>query len=265
LGTTVRGHKELIRLTAIDYYSGEVLIDNLVWPEVELLDTHFRESGITWERLTKANKVNKAIKGRDAARNTLFEFVGDKTILIVHAAQEELISLRMIHRLIIDVKDLASRSVFMNVNPKHIGLQTLVEKFLKRDFQGRTWMSTFEKALVCRDLCRHMAEMRPIPTVWIPEFTGLEDVTKNEDLCKIWLDSETAIRTMLQVPDPKKRPRYEDNSDCESKHRDSGLDVSASLNRWRVFTPSPFSVVLKDLENKSIDKDGWPIYMRPDR
>ena len=39
MGTAFDGDSELIRLTLIDYFSGETLIDSLVYPDVAML--HF--------------------------------------------------------------------------------------------------------------------------------------------------------------------------------------------------------------------------------
>jgi hypothetical protein len=247
-GTTVWGDRELIRVTAIDYYSGEVLIDNLVWPDIELLDTNFRETGISWERLGKANSADKAIKGRDAARNALFEFAGDKSILILHDGAEQLINLRMIHRHIIDVKWMVPR-VEDCASKRYPELKNMAMEFLNRKIQIHSKMITFENAHACRDLCRLFAELRPLPEVWIPEFIDLEEVTKNEDLCKLWVDSEKVMKAI--------RNGLEDVGKCEVKHQDSGLVTF--LKRWRVYTPSPFSWVLKDLQNRKIDKHGWLI------
>lgn len=59
MGTAVTGDSELIRLTAIDYFSGEVLINNLVQPDQPMLHLNTRFSGVTFPQLNKARKERR--------------------------------------------------------------------------------------------------------------------------------------------------------------------------------------------------------------
>jgi RNA exonuclease 1 len=58
MGTAASGDPELIRVTLIDYFSEEVLVDNLVDPDVRMQHLNTRYSGVSW-----ADLKNARIKG----------------------------------------------------------------------------------------------------------------------------------------------------------------------------------------------------------
>jgi len=252
----VWGDEELIRLTAIDYYSGEVLIDNLVWPDIEMWHTHCPwNTSITWGRLEHAHRADKAIRGRNAARELLFNFVGDKTILIVHEGRKDLVALRMIHRHILDVKFLNKEDPVHIYEKKQMPshqLKAMAKKFLRREIQeNNLTKGSFENALACRDLAHHFLELKNLPDLYVPDCTGLGEDTTVEDACKLWDQSKETLRAMYFRDWNGQRP---DVPKCDIKAGSSGL--VPSLVKFRVYKSSPFCVVLKDLKGNSIDEDG---------
>ncbi len=102
MGTAFDGDSELIRLTLIDYFSGETLIDSLVYPDVEMLHFNTRWSGITRSEMEKSRRQRRCIMSRNAARARVFRYVGSSTIVVGHGAQNDLSSLRWIHHRIVD-------------------------------------------------------------------------------------------------------------------------------------------------------------------
>ncbi|KAH7248449.1 hypothetical protein B0J15DRAFT_63295 [Fusarium solani] len=60
MGVAASGDSELIRKTLVDYFSGEILVDKLVWPEVSLSHLNTRFSGVTWKSMNAARKQGAA-------------------------------------------------------------------------------------------------------------------------------------------------------------------------------------------------------------
>jgi hypothetical protein len=252
MGVNVWGDKDLIRLTAVDYYSGEILIDNLVWPGFKLLHTNPRDTSITWERLETAHKAGKAIKGLDAARNLLFNFVGDKIILILHDGQEDLLSLRMMHHHIIDVKYFIERGDIPYHLPKRTPeLKEMTREFLNRNIEECRSRPSFERAVACRDLTLHFVQRERLPDVIVPEFANLREDIKFEDIGNLWAHSQALLDRIIRPDVYKYRPALRDS---EVKQENSGLVTR--LERFRVFTPSPLRMVLKDLKGNRVAEDG---------
>ncbi|KIY00842.1 uncharacterized protein Z520_03508 [Fonsecaea multimorphosa CBS 102226] len=102
MGVSATGDSELIRLTAVDFFSGAVLIDNLVAPSVAMMHYNTRYSGVTARDMREAIKSRTAIFGRDCAREALLRLLGPDTVVVVHGGSNDLSALRWIHPLIID-------------------------------------------------------------------------------------------------------------------------------------------------------------------
>ncbi|KAH6847523.1 hypothetical protein B0I37DRAFT_146683 [Chaetomium sp. MPI-CAGE-AT-0009] len=102
MGTAFDGDSELIRLTLVDYFTGQALIDSLVYPDVPMKHFNTRWSGITRADMERSRRERKCIFGRDAARMAIFRYVGPSTIVIGHGAQSDLLSLRWIHLRVVD-------------------------------------------------------------------------------------------------------------------------------------------------------------------
>lgn len=103
MGVSVYGEPELVRLSLVDYFSGEILIDSLVYPRVRLLHLNTRYSGVSRGMLERARQRRQCIRGgREGARERVWRYVGTETIVVVHGGQSDLLALRWIHGRVID-------------------------------------------------------------------------------------------------------------------------------------------------------------------
>ncbi len=102
MGVAESGESELIRVSVVDYFSCEVLLDSLVWPDVRMSHYSTMFSGVTRQAMEDARRRRSCIFGRDNARNAVCRFVGPDTVVVGHAAQNDLTSLRWIHPSVVD-------------------------------------------------------------------------------------------------------------------------------------------------------------------
>ena len=109
MGVSELGEPELIRVTMIDYFTSEVLIDKLVYPDIPMEHLNTRYSGVSYQQLNQAQRNRNCFKGKRAAREAVWEYVGPKTFIIGHSAQNDLAALRIIHRNVLDTFDLEHR------------------------------------------------------------------------------------------------------------------------------------------------------------
>lgn len=176
MGTAFGGERELIRLTAIDYFSGEVLIDSLVYPDVRMQHYNTRYSGVTRADMEKARRQMKCFFGRTAAREALWKFVGPETIVVGHSTQNDLASLRWIHHRVVDSfvieaeerkKEEAAAEAKKGEQSRlgqnqpetasekqSLSLKSLAKRKLGREIQmrGKQGHDSFEDAVASRDL-----------------------------------------------------------------------------------------------------------------
>lgn len=161
MGISSTGESELIQVAAIDFFSGEILMDSLVWPDVKMRHLSSRHSGVTWPMMHKAAKTNTCIWGRDAARKRLMQFVGTQTGIIAHDGKHDLLALRWRHSLIVDTKDLETRMGSVgdvSVNPN---LMNLAFIHLERGIQQGQGHDCLEDCMATRDLAAFFLKTLP--------------------------------------------------------------------------------------------------------
>lgn len=108
MGTAFDGDGELIRLSLVDYFTGNTLIDSLVYPDVEMKHFNTKWSGVTRGQMERARKQKKCLMGIEAARSAIFKYVGPKTIVMGHGMSNDFICLRWYHDRLIDSHDIES-------------------------------------------------------------------------------------------------------------------------------------------------------------
>ncbi|KAH8695566.1 putative RNA exonuclease Rex3 [Talaromyces proteolyticus] len=155
---------ELVRLTALSWPDGEMLLDVLVKPIGEILDLNSRYSGIFPEHYTNAipfgtqvleNKAGveegeiispsmQVVDSPARARALLFKYLDPDTPLIGHAIENDLNAARIIHPTVID-------TVLLYPHPEHLS-----KLHLDRDIQmgGDKGHDSKEDALATGDLVR---------------------------------------------------------------------------------------------------------------
>jgi RNA exonuclease 1 len=102
MGTAANGDSELIRLTLVDYFSEEILVDNIVLPDVPMLHLNTKYSGVTWADMRNAQRKRTGLDGKAGARQAVWKYVGPDTIVVGHGVQNDLRSLRLIHKRVVD-------------------------------------------------------------------------------------------------------------------------------------------------------------------
>ncbi|KIV85892.1 hypothetical protein PV11_01544 [Exophiala sideris] len=174
MGTSSMLWRELIRLSAVDYYTGETLIDSLVRPSVPMRNLSTSWSGVSWADMRQAERTGTCILGRDEAREALWKFVSPETIVITHAGENDLNALRWIHPRVVDTQILyGGRS----------GLATLSSSILGLEIQTGNGHCSLEDAMATRELAsryvkRQMAVNNSSDFIDTPV---VEDLTYSEE------------------------------------------------------------------------------------
>lgn len=102
MGVAESGESELIRVSVVDYFTGIVLLDSLVWPDAKMAHYNTRFSGITRQVIQDARRRRTCIFGRKNARKAVWRYVGPETIVVGHATNSDLTALRWTHPVVID-------------------------------------------------------------------------------------------------------------------------------------------------------------------
>ncbi|KAK2002737.1 hypothetical protein LX36DRAFT_707567 [Colletotrichum falcatum] len=109
MGTAYDGESELIRVTLVDYFTSEILLDSLVYPQVPMQHYNTKWSGVSRQQMRDARDKGKCISGGPAAvREAVWRWVGPNTVVVGHAVHNDLAALRWIHPLVVDSLVLAT-------------------------------------------------------------------------------------------------------------------------------------------------------------
>ncbi|KAJ5201102.1 hypothetical protein N7449_005905 [Penicillium cf. viridicatum] len=152
------GRRELAFLSAIDFLTGEVLIDNYVQPKSRVVNWDSRFSGVTPSAMNKAVKKGTALFGWEGARSKLWEFMDSETVLVGHSLNNDLDVLGIIHWNVVDSSIITSEVVFYTVHAgeplnRTWSLKTLTNELVNYDIQvGKQGHSALEDAHATRDI-----------------------------------------------------------------------------------------------------------------
>jgi len=135
LGSNNREVSELVRLSAVDFLTGEVLIDTYVSPRGQVISWRTRYSGVNAtvmrQQTARGNVVNGGWK---AAREKLCGYIDASTVLIGHGLNNDLSVLGMVHTRVVDSAILTRETVGGDCD-RHWALRVLVERFLAMEIQ----------------------------------------------------------------------------------------------------------------------------------
>ena len=147
------GASELVLLCAVDYLSGETLVNKLVRPLSRVVDWRTRYSGVSASMMTAAAMQGATLNGWKGARDALWEYIDADTILVGHALHHDLSVLRTIHTRIVDSSILTNKAAGP-VCSRTWSLKTLCKDFLGIDIQtgGRKGHDCLEDALATRQV-----------------------------------------------------------------------------------------------------------------
>ncbi|KAK0382727.1 hypothetical protein NLU13_9823 [Sarocladium strictum] len=133
MGMTAGGYNELIHLAIIDFFSGKVLVDQLVNPSTQITNWRTGITGIDGSEMREAVRRKEALAGWEAARAVLWAVADRDTIIIGQSAFYDLHVLRTAHDRIIDSAMITAEAVFENKTndiKKRWSLQVLCEELL---------------------------------------------------------------------------------------------------------------------------------------
>lgn len=146
MGFTTQGF-ELLRVSAVDFFSGEEVVDILVRPKGEVLDLNTRWSGV-------AEIKEEAVSFEDTM-TLLGEIIDANTVMIGHGLENDMNAMRLIHEKVVDTAILY---------PKHkatptfrFSLKQLVFQYLGRTIQTGEHDSA-EDSIAAIDITKYFIE-----------------------------------------------------------------------------------------------------------
>ncbi|KAK0704495.1 ribonuclease H-like domain-containing protein [Lasiosphaeris hirsuta] len=133
-----RDRDEVVALSVIDFFTGEVIINSLVKPQRPVDDWRSAITGVTPAILSASVARGKALQGREGVRAQLWQHVDENTVLVGHSLSSDLKTLRVLHTKIVDSAILTAEPVFGKTRKlgKMAGLEKLCRELLGLRIRG---------------------------------------------------------------------------------------------------------------------------------
>jgi DNA polymerase III epsilon subunit-like protein len=153
VGVRNNNDSEIARISAIDYLTGEILINTLVQLLQYVADWRTKYSGITKKTMTAAVSQGKTLKGWPEARISLFDHIDANTIIVGQALNHDLNALGIQLERVVDSALLASGAVGRNIK-RRWGLKDLCDQLLGIEIQnhGKAGHDSIEDAFAAREV-----------------------------------------------------------------------------------------------------------------
>ncbi|KAJ5295679.1 hypothetical protein PENANT_c001G03490 [Penicillium antarcticum] len=153
-----KGCQTLAFISAINFLTGEVLISRFVDPVEDVVDWRTKFSGITKTIMASAIISGAAFRSWREARDKLWEYMDDSTILVGHSLNHDLEVLGMFHAKVVDSAILTAETVFPSIIPtkrltRMWGLKRLAKDLLNLDIQtSNRGHNALEDSYAARDI-----------------------------------------------------------------------------------------------------------------
>ncbi|KAK2669425.1 Exonuclease, RNase T/DNA polymerase III [Fusarium oxysporum f. sp. vasinfectum] len=128
----VNGESEIISICAIDFFTGEVLINSLVKPHEPIIDWRTNIHGIRPATLAIAASQGQILYGWEAARKELLKHINTETAMVGQSLQQDLKRLRVSHEKIFDTAILTAEAVLEQGSNTHDALEDAMAQWAKR-------------------------------------------------------------------------------------------------------------------------------------
>lgn len=217
------GRREVAFISAIDFLTGKVLINNYVQPTAKVVNWDSRFSGITPNALNKAVRNGTALNGWEGARSELWKYMNRDTVLVGHSLNNDLDVLGILHGNIVDSSILTSEAVFLGLHsgeqlPRTWSLKTLASELVNYNIQvGKNGHNALEDAHATRDV-----------VIWCIRYP---------ELLKAWADNAREEEVLRAKERELKKATEEQVENQKRMERESRMQaLSHSLGRMAVAT-----------------------------
>jgi DNA polymerase III epsilon subunit-like protein len=157
---------QLIQLTAIDYFTGEVLISALVKPTLDIRQWRTNIHGVSHGMILQADRDGTALRDVSHAREVLFSHMDKATILVGHALHHDLNVLKIAHDRCVDSEILAKAAINRPGQSSGTGLKKVCDSLMGLGVQRMANHSCLEDSFAAREAVIYMTSHPEELAVW---------------------------------------------------------------------------------------------------
>jgi DNA polymerase III epsilon subunit-like protein/RNA recognition motif-containing protein len=157
---------QLIQLTAIDYFTGEVLISALVKPTLDIRQWRTNIHGVNHGMILQADRDGTALRDVFHAREVLFSYMDKSTILVGHALHHDLNVLKIAHDRCVDSEVLVKDAINRPGQSSGTGLKKACDSLMGLGVQRMANHSCLEDSFAAREAVIFMTSRPEELAIW---------------------------------------------------------------------------------------------------
>ncbi|KAG9244855.1 ribonuclease H-like domain-containing protein [Calycina marina] len=218
--STVGGMSEVVIVSVIDYFTGNVLLDTYVKPKNRVTNWASRCHGVTPDIFNNAVRKSQALAGWSAARRAIWDLIDDETIVVGHAVKNDLDVLGMIHHRIVDSAILTR---YATGGYNSFGLDRLVKDFLDIDFRTNPGgiHNCMEDVIATREVVLFCTRKKTELGAWA-------NLRIQEHNLKV--EQERIKRERAKKNEDEKSKKQRDGKEDSNKFKENGLEDDGDID-----------------------------------
>jgi DNA polymerase III epsilon subunit-like protein len=136
--TASRLDDEVVRVSVLDFFTAQPLLDTLVRPNRRVADWRAGITGVSAKAMARAALGGEVLLGKEAAREALAEHVDENTVVVGHSVGCDLRALGVVHGRIVDSAILTAEPAFGEGKKlgNVVGLERLCRELLGLRIRG---------------------------------------------------------------------------------------------------------------------------------
>ncbi|KAL8706061.1 MAG: hypothetical protein Q9225_007988 [Loekoesia sp. 1 TL-2023] len=204
---------EVIKVSAVDFLSGETLLNTLVFPTAKVKRWKTEITGITDKVMMEARARGQTVQGWAKARSELWQHIDASTVLVGQSLHHDLEVLGMLHTRIVDSAILAAKAIDLP-SARTVGLKRMCKEIMNMDIQciNGGMHDCLEDALASRELVLHF--------IHYPEKLQTWSLVKREE------ELERKARSQRQRKSKEATAPYQNTWKGKSRVTDTWDDVN---------------------------------------
>lgn len=170
---TTTGKSEIVRLSLVDYLTGRILLDVLIEPDEPVLDWRTSITGIDASTIAQAKARGEVLCGWPEAREQLFRFVDEETIVVGHCLPDVLKALHVVREVVVD-SSILTTEVLQHRADAPVALPDLCDGLLGRQIRNTTPVlhDALEDAFAAREIVLHCVSNPVELRSWAQRYDG---------------------------------------------------------------------------------------------
>ncbi|KAE8377556.1 ribonuclease H-like protein [Aspergillus bertholletiae] len=238
--TVFPGLRHIASIAAVDFLTGDQLLNQYVYPMSRIVNYNSRYRGIIAAMMDAAQTNGTALQGWEAARLALWNHIDQDTVLIGHALENDLNALGIFHTRVVDSRILIGERIFPAVKTtsrlRHReDLKSLTRELVHYDIKiGRKTHAVLEDAYAIRDVVIWCLRYPHLLDDWADRAQQRDETNmmQNKRRAKNYNKKKKMLMELRKPMNEPKKPAPVQAEFADSTQSDEPCDQDSEVELW---------------------------------